>query len=122
MTSQREWLPRQPAVIATVASPQDADAALAAGADALDLAGAALPEAILARHPAAPVWQGSPEPVDCDGVAACVPAIVAMAAIAAWRGAPAVRTREVRAVRRAVDMTAAIRGDRLPACTVRGLA
>jgi hypothetical protein len=122
MTSQRERLPRQPAVIATVTTPQDADEALAAGADALDLAGAAAPGAILARHPAAPVWAGSPEPVDCDGAAAGVPAIVARAAIAAWRGAPAVRTREVRAVRRAVDMTAAIRGDRRPACTIRGLA
>jgi hypothetical protein len=49
-------------------------------------------------------------------------AVVAVAAIATWLGAPAIRTRQVRAVRRAIDMTSAIAGTRLPAQTTRGLA
>jgi hypothetical protein len=49
-------------------------------------------------------------------------AVVAVAAIATWLGAPAIRTRQVRAVRRAIDMTSAVAGTRLPARTIRGLA
>jgi dihydropteroate synthase len=57
--------------------------------------------------------------VDCD--LAGPAAAVAVAAISAWRGAPAVRTRRVAEVRRALDMTAVIQGARPPARTVRGL-
>ncbi|WP_283135570.1 hypothetical protein [Rhizohabitans arisaemae] len=46
----------------------------------------------------------------------------AAAAICAWAGARIFRTRRVTAVRQALDMTAAIRGDRPPALTRRGLA
>ncbi len=47
---------------------------------------------------------------------------VAAAAICAWLGIPAVRTRHVKEVRRALDMTASIMGTRPPAWTLRGLA
>lgn len=94
---------RGPLVVAVVAGPDEADQALAAGADLIDPAGPA----------------GT---VDCDRDAASLPAVVAIAAISAWQGVPAVRTRHVLPVRRAVDMAAVIRGDRLPACTIRGLA
>jgi hypothetical protein len=129
MHARAERAPRGPAVIAVVTSPDEADQALDAGADVLDPAGPGVSEAIRARRPAAPLWRGRAAapgsalaPVDCDQGTASLPAVVAVATIAAWRGAPAVRTRQVRPVRRAVDMAAAIRGDRQPACTVRGLA
>jgi hypothetical protein len=129
MHAQPERADRGPTVIAVVTSLDEADQALAAGADALDPAGPGVSQAIRARHPAAPLWPGraaGPDrgmaPVDCDQGTDSLPAIVAVAAIAAWQGAPAIRTRRVRPVRRAVDMAAAIRGGRLPACTVRGLA
>ncbi|HZC40215.1 MAG TPA: hypothetical protein VE343_06040 [Streptosporangiaceae bacterium] len=61
-----------------------------------------------------------PGTVDCD-LGAGPAAAVAVAAVSAWRGAPAVRTRQVAAVRRALDMAAAIRGDRPPWRAVRGL-
>lgn len=48
--------------------------------------------------------------------------IVAIAALSCWLGATVVRTRHVRPVRRALDMSASIRGDRPPARAVRGLA
>jgi dihydropteroate synthase len=50
------------------------------------------------------------------------PAVLAIAAIASWLGAAAVRTRYPGQVRRALDMTASIRGLRPPARAVRGLA
>lgn len=103
MDAQGQPRRRRPLVIAVVAGPEEASEALAMGADAIAPAG--------------------PEPaVDCDSVAASLPAVVAVAAISAWRGEPAVRTRHVLPVRRAVDMTLVIRGDQPPACTVRGLA
>jgi dihydropteroate synthase len=49
-------------------------------------------------------------------------AVIATAAICAWQGAPVVRSRHTRAVRRAIDMTASIAGSRPPSRTVRGLA
>jgi hypothetical protein len=49
-------------------------------------------------------------------------AVLAIAAIASWLGAAAVRTRHPGPVRRALDMTASIRGLRPPARAVRGLA
>ncbi len=48
--------------------------------------------------------------------------VLAIAAIASWLGAAAVRTRHPAQVRRALDMTASIRGLRPPARAVRGLA
>jgi hypothetical protein len=51
-----------------------------------------------------------------------LPAVVAIASIASWLGAAAVRTRYPGQVRRALDMTASIRGLRPPARAVRGLA
>lgn len=48
--------------------------------------------------------------------------VVAAAALGCWLGAALVRTRHVRPVRRALDMTAVIRGTRPPARTLRGLA
>ena len=48
--------------------------------------------------------------------------IVAIAALSSWLGARVVRTRYPGPVRRALDMTASIRGTRPPARTVRGLA
>jgi hypothetical protein len=48
--------------------------------------------------------------------------VEAVAAVCAWLGVSVVRTRHVAEVRRALDMTETIRGTRLPAWTVRGLA
>ena len=48
--------------------------------------------------------------------------VLAIAAIASWLGAAAVRTRHPEPVRRALDMTASIRGLRPPARAIRGLA
>jgi hypothetical protein len=77
------------------------------GADAV--AGAARPA------PSVAVAAGAGDPEE-------VHAAVAAAAVCAWMGVAAVRTRHVRAVRRALDMTASIRGARPPAWAVRGLA
>jgi len=49
-------------------------------------------------------------------------AVIATAAVCAWLGAPAIRSRHTRAVRRAIDMTASIAGHRPPSHAVRGLA
>jgi dihydropteroate synthase len=51
-----------------------------------------------------------------------IAAVVALAAIATWRGATTLRTRYAQEVRRAADMAATIAGTRQPALTVRGLA
>jgi hypothetical protein len=48
--------------------------------------------------------------------------VLAIAAIASWLGAAAVRTHLIGQVRRALDMTASIRGLRPPERAVRGLA
>jgi dihydropteroate synthase len=48
--------------------------------------------------------------------------VIAIAAVASWLGAAAVRTRHVAAVRRALDMAASIRGIRPPSRAIRGLA
>jgi dihydropteroate synthase len=45
---------------------------------------------------------------------------LAATAVAAWLGATVFRTHDVRATREALDMVAAIRGDRPPAVSVRG--
>jgi hypothetical protein len=56
---------------------------------------------------------GWPVIVEADGTGTADPqAAAAAGAIACWLGAAAVRTRHVTAVRRAIDMTASIRGTR----------
>jgi hypothetical protein len=123
----------------------EAHRALAGGADLLDLTHCPpkAAAAVRARYPDA-VWPGAPagpdrtaEPgppgpgalVDADLTAAAgrggdapLAAVVAVAAVSTWLGAAAVRTRHVRAARRAIDMTASIAGRRPPALTTRGLA
>jgi hypothetical protein len=86
--------------------------------------GSALPSqavaAIRARHPGARLWAGSPAATDVEGDSPA--AVVATAAVLAWLGTPAIRTRHVLPVRRAIDMTGSIAGTRPPALTTRGLA
>ena len=83
--------------------------------------------AIRARHPRVRLWAGSPDAVDADGAVAAggrarpVAAVVARAAVLNWLGTPAIRTRRVLPVRRAIDMTSSIAGTRLPSLTTRGL-
>jgi hypothetical protein len=132
-------------LLAAVTGLEQAGRALADGADLVDVTGCPprAAAAIRARYPAA-VWPGSaagpgpsaepgpPGPaalVDADLVAAPgaggdapVAAVVAVAAVSTWLAAAAVRTRHVRAARRAIDMTASIAGRRPPALTTRGLA
>jgi hypothetical protein len=68
-----------------------------------------------------PAHGGEPE-LDA-GLRADVDAgVLAIATIASWLGAAAVRTRYPGQVRRALDMTASIRGLRPPSRAVRGLA
>jgi hypothetical protein len=74
-----------------------------------------------ARHPGLRLWHGSPAAADADQ-AGTPAAVVATAAVLAWLGTPAIRTRHVLAVRRAIDMTCSVAGTRLPALTTRGLA
>jgi dihydropteroate synthase len=75
------------------------------------------------------------DPLDADQLAAAAAArrggaagqvtpaaVIATAAVCTWLGAPVVRSRHTRAVRRAIDMTASIAGHRCPSRTVRGLA
>jgi hypothetical protein len=57
-----------------------------------------------------------------DGAGDTDSGILAIAAIASWLGAAAVRTRHPGPGRRALDMTASIRGLRPPARAIRGLA
>jgi hypothetical protein len=120
--------PAPPALLTPVSNAAEADLAIAEGADLIDVTGLGEPAvaAIRARHHAARLWTGSPAAVDADGIAmaagASPAAVVAAAAISTWLGAPAIRTRHVVPVRRAIDMTLSIAGDRLPALTTRGLA
>jgi hypothetical protein len=128
--------------------PRQAALARAEGADLIDVR-AATPgalAAIRASLPAAVLWTGSPgdpldanpldaNPLDADRLAAAAApegaaerdgrapaAVIATAAVCTWLGAPVVRSRHTRAVRRAIDMTASIAGSRPPSRTVRGLA
>jgi hypothetical protein len=123
------------------ADPQRAAKARAEGADLIDVRGAtpgAL-AAIRASLPAGVLWTGSrADPLDAEQLAAkalarraAAPgpagevtpaAVIATAAVCTWLGAPVVRSRHTRAVRRAIDMTASIAGHRPPSHTVRGLA
>ncbi len=130
--------PPGPAVlIAAVSTAAEAGRAIAAGADLIDAAGLSdqAVAAIRARHPRVQLWTGSPAAVgadaDADGrampVAAAVArdmpvaAAVARAAVLTWLGTPAIRTRHVLPVRRAIDMTSSVAGTRLPSLTTRGL-
>ena len=114
-----------PAVlIAAVSTAAQADRAIAAGADMIDAAGLSdqAVAAIRARHPGVRLWEGSPGAVDVDSLRAMpVAAVVARAAVLTWLGTPAIRTRHVLPVRRAIDMTSSIAGTRLPSLTTRGL-
>ena len=110
-------------LVAAVAAPAEADQAIAAGADMIDSSGLTEEDvaALRTRHPGLRLWRGSPAAADADH--AGTPAgVVATAAVLAWLGTPAIRTRHVLPVRRAIDMTCSIAGTRLPALTTRGLA
>jgi hypothetical protein len=119
-------------LLAAVDGVTDAGPALTDGADLIDISGCApgAAAAIRASYPGAPLWTGAAAraPVNADELAAGgdgeapVAAIVAVAAVSAWLGAGAIRTRQVRPARRAIDMTASIAGVRPPALTIRGLA
>ena len=116
--------PGPTAVIAVVSTAAQADRAVAAGADMIDAAGLSdqAVAAIRARHPGVRLWEGSPGAVDVDSLRAMpVAAVVARAAVLTWLGTPAIRTRHVLPVRRAIDMTSSIAGTRLPSLTTRGL-
>jgi hypothetical protein len=120
------------------ADPQQAALARAEGADLIDISGATPGElaAIRASLPAGVLWTDPrADPLDADRLAAAGPArrggaagevtpaaVIATAAVCTWLGAPVVRSRHTRAVRRAIDMTASIAGHRPPSRTVRGLA
>jgi hypothetical protein len=130
--------PGPSALLARVSDAADAGRAVAGGADLVDVTGLSGPAvaAIRAAVGQARLWTGSPAAVDADAVAVDAvaadgvgtgaggspAAAVAAAAISTWLGAPVIRSRHVVAVRRAIDMTLSIAGDRLPALTTRGLA
>jgi hypothetical protein len=124
------------------ADPQQAARARAEGADLVDVRGATRGAlaAIRASLPAGVLWTDArADPLDADQLAAKAgaarraaaadpagqvtpAAVIATAAVCAWLGAPVVRSRYTRAVRRAIDMTASIAGHRPPSHAVRGLA
>ena len=112
-----------PALVAAVGTAAEAVRAAAAGADLIDAGGLADGEvaALRARHPGLRLWHGTPAATDADHAGTPATA-VATAAVLAWLGTPAIRTRHVLPVRRAIDMTCSIAGTRLPALTTRGLA
>jgi hypothetical protein len=115
------------------ADPRQAAQARAEGADLIDVRGAT-PEALAAIRaslPAGVLWTDQrADPLDADRLAAqadpagqATPAaVIATAAVCTWLGAPVIRSRHTRAVRRSIDMTASIAGHRPPSHTVRGLA
>jgi|SRR5690242_10712389 len=117
--------PRRPTVLIAVAgSTALAGRAVADGADLIDTTGLSdqAVAAIRARDPRVRLWAGAPAAVDVDSPRALpVAAVVARAAVLAWLGTPAIRTRYVVPVRRAIDMTSSIAGIRLPSVTTRGL-
>jgi hypothetical protein len=132
--------PPQTPLLGVGADPQQAALARAEGADLIDVRGAtpgAL-AAIRASLPAGVLWTDPrADPLDADTLAAAAArqsraadpgtratpaAVIATAAVCTWLGAPVVRSRHTRAVRRAIDMTASIAGRRPPSHTVRGLA
>ena len=121
------------------ADPQQAAKARAEGADLINVRGATRGAlaAIRASLPAGVLWADErADPLDADQLAARAgaarraaaagrvtpAAVIATAAVCTWLGAPVIRSRHTRAVRRAIDMTASIAGRRPPSRTVRGLA
>jgi hypothetical protein len=126
-----------PVLIAAVSTAAEAGTAITAGADMIDATGLSdqAAAAIRARDRSARLWAGSPAAVDADGPGVdaggagldaggqptAVAAVVARAAVLTWLGTPAIRTRHVLPVRRAIDMTGSIAGTRLPSLTTRGL-
>ena len=112
------------------ADPQQAAKARAEGADLVDVRGATREAlaAIRASLPAGVLWTDQrTDPLDADELAAEAgaagrAAVIATAAVCTWLGAPVVRSRHTRAVRRSIDMTASIAGHRPPSHAVRGLA
>lgn len=110
-------------LIAAAGTVAEADQAIAAGADLIDAGGLTGEDAatLRARHPGLRLWRGSPPAADADQ-AGTRAAAVATAAVLAWLGTPAIRTRHVLPARRAIDMACSIAGTRLPALTTRGLA
>jgi hypothetical protein len=119
-----------PVLIAAVSTAAEAGTAITAGADMIDATGLSdqAAAAIRARDRSARLWAGSPAAVDADGRGVdaggqptAVAAVVARAAVLTWLGTPAIRTRHVLPVRRAIDMTGSIAGTRLPSLTTRGL-
>ena len=115
--------PAPAVLVAAVGTLAEADQAIACGADMIDASGLTDQDvaALRARHPDLRVWHGSPATADADQ-AGTPAAVVATASVLAWLGTPAIRTRHVLQVRRAIDMTCSIAGTRLPALTIRGLA
>jgi hypothetical protein len=110
-------------LVAAVATADEAEQAIAAGADMIDGTGLSEQDvsALRDRHPGVPLWHGVPAAANADQ-AGNRAAVVATAAVLAWLGTGAIRTRHVLAVRRAIDMTCSVAGTRLPAITTRGLA
>ena len=112
------------------ADPQQAAKARAEGADLIDVRGATRGAlaATRASLPAGVLWTDQrTDPLDADELAAEAgaagrAAVIATAAVCTWLGAPVVRSRHTRAVRRSIDMTASIAGHRPPSHAVRGLA
>jgi dihydropteroate synthase len=74
--------------------------------------------AILAARQTAYEWPDGCDPGDDHDDSG----VLAIAALSSWLGAAVVRTRHAAAARRALDMTASIRGLRPPARAIRGLA
>src|SRR5579859_1366485 len=110
-------------LVAAVTTADEAEQAIAAGADMIDSTGLSARDMteLHARLPGVPLWHGVPAAADADQAGARA-AVVATAAVLAWLGAGAIRTRHVLPVRRAIDMTCSVAGTRLPAITTRGLA
>ena len=96
---------------------RSAQAAVATGADRDSVVVAAAPAQVSPL-----VADGWAVLVEADSAGPGAAAAIAAAAASAWAGARVVRTRNVAAVRQALDMVEAIRGTRPPARTIRGLA
>jgi hypothetical protein len=122
---KRPGSPVRTLLLGIAADPEQATQAIADGADLIDASAATYQAHAAIRASAAgrALWTGTPaDPVDADRLADTQATAVAVAAISTWLGAPVIRTRHTRAVRRAIDMTASIAGTRVPARTIRGLA
>jgi hypothetical protein len=134
--TERGGQPLPTLLLGVAGDPQRAAEARAEGADLIDVRGAApgTLAAIRASLPGDALWAGPPGDVaDADRLAAGAgtadpagpvgpAAVIATAAVCTWLGVPLVRSRHIRAARRAIDMTASIAGRRPPSRTVRGLA